>query len=93
MLKMSEQPQKELNVSGGKGLKNTLTYLPTVGAWTKFAAILNYIITALTKARPSTLSNQLRPFRLTHAIARARVSTCANLSVRAICRTHEKSFS
>ena len=57
MLKRSEQPQKELNVSGGEGLKNTLTYLPTVGAWTKFAAILNYIITALTKARPSTLQS------------------------------------
>ena len=32
-----------------------------------------------------------RPFRLTRAIAR--VSTHANLSARAICRTHEKSYS
>ena len=31
----------------------------------------------------------VRPFRLTRAIARAR----ANLSARAICRTHEKSYS
>ena len=34
-----------------------------------------------------------RPFRLTRAIARARVSTRANLSARAICRTHEKLYS
>ena len=34
-----------------------------------------------------------RPFRLTRAIARVRVSTRANLSARAICRTHEKSYS
>ena len=32
-----------------------------------------------------------RPFRLTRAIAH--ISTCANLSARAICRTHEKSYS
>ena len=34
-----------------------------------------------------------RPFRLTRAIARARASTRANLSARAICRMHEKSYS
>ena len=34
-----------------------------------------------------------RPFRLTRAIARARVNTRANLSAHAICRTHEKSYS
>ena len=40
-----------------------------------------------------TVSIGPRPFRLTRAIARANVSTSANLSARAICRTHEKSYS
>ena len=39
------------------------------------------------------LTTVLRPFRLTRTIARARVSTRANLSAHAICRTHEKSYS
>ena len=34
-----------------------------------------------------------RPFLLTRAIAHARVSTHANLTACAICRTHEKSYS
>ena len=37
--------------------------------------------------------DNIRPFRLTRAIACAHVSTRANLSARAVCRTHEKSFS
>ena len=39
------------------------------------------------------LAAMYRPFRLTRAIARAQVSTRANLSARAVCRTHEKSYS
>ena len=39
------------------------------------------------------LSCTFRPFRLTSVIARAHVSTRANLSAHAICRTHEKSYS
>ena len=41
----------------------------------------------------SEKSSTCRPFRLTCAIARTHVSTHANLSAHAICRTHEKSYS
>ena len=52
--------------------------------------LLNMVSNTISMKHASTCT---RPFRLTRAIAHACVSTRANLSARAICRTHEKSYS